>query len=163
MIMANDVLEHLHESPRVVLNKLLTGLSVGGFLFVTVPNLANIRKRLSLLRGRTNLAAYDLYYWYEGPWRGPVREYVRGDMESLCENLGLEKVQLGTVHHMLQNLPGYAHKPYKGVTRLFPDWRDTWVLVARKPAGWKAKTEISDDEFSRIYGQKSRGMLHAEQ
>lgn len=162
MIMANDVLEHLHDSPRLILNRLLGGLSVGGYLFITVPNLANIRKRLSLLVGRTNLAAYDLYYWYKGPWRGPVREYVRGDIEALCDNLGLQRVQLGTVHHMLHNLNKAAHPVYKGVTSLFPDWRDTWLLVAKKPKEWSPRNELSDTDFARIYGKKSRGELHGE-
>jgi len=160
MIMLNDVLEHIHDSPRDILNGLLSGLKEGGYLFVTVPNLANIRKRLSVLRGRTNLPAFDLYYWYQGPWRGPVREYVRGDMVSLCANLGLEQTQLGTVHHMLGNLPPIAQPLYKAATRVFPDWKDRWVLVARKPQGWQARTHISDKEFATIYGAKSRGSLH---
>lgn len=154
MVMMNDVLEHIHDSPRLLLNRLIEGLKTGGLLFITVPNLANIRKRLDLMRGRTNLANYDLYYWYEGPWRGPQREYVRSDLTAMCSHLGVEIVELGTVHHMLGNLPAVAHPVYKAVTTLFPDWRDTWLLVARKPAGWQPKTSISQAEFARIYGRK---------
>lgn len=160
MVMLNDVMEHIHDSPRELLNALVAGLKTGGLLFITVPNLANIRKRLDILRGRTNLAPYDLYYWYEGPWRGPQREYVRGDLEALCRNLGLDVVELRTVHHMLGKLPSVALPVYKAVTSVFTGWRDTWLLVARKPPGWSPRLTIPKDEFARIYGQSSKESLY---
>lgn len=160
MVMLNDVMEHIHDSPRLLLNGLVDGLKTGGFLFITVPNLANIRKRIDLLRGRTNLAPYDLYYWYEGVWRGPQREYVRGDLEALSRNLGLEIVELRTVHHMLGRLPGSVLPVYKAVTALFPGWRDTWLLVAKKPQGWTPRLTISEKEFASIYGRTSKESLY---
>ncbi len=160
MVMLNDVLEHIHDSPRDLMNSLVAGLKEGAYLFVTVPNLANIRKRLDLMRGRTNLPRYDLYYWYKGPWRGPQREYTRGDLVSFCNNLGVDIVELTTTHHMLQNLPVRAHSAYKLATRVFPDWRDTWVLVARKPKGWQPRHELSEAEFAQIYGQASKKSLY---
>lgn len=160
MVMMNDVLEHIHDSPRELLNQLLVGLKEGGYLFVTVPNLANIRKRLDIMRGKTNLARYDLYYWYRGPWRGPQREYVRGDLEAMCSNLGLEIIELKGVHHMLQRVPRIALVPYKLMTSLFPDWRDSWLMVARKPQGWTPKDTLSDSEFAAIYGVTSNDTLY---
>jgi SAM-dependent methyltransferase len=160
MVMLNDVMEHIHDSPRELLNSLVTGLKTGGLLFITVPNLANIRKRIDLMRGKSNLPNYDLYYWYRGPWRGPQREYVRGDLISMSKNLGVDVVELTTVHHMLGNLPSALHPAYKLVTAIFPSWRDTWLLVARKPEGWTAKTELNDAEFARIYGTSSNEQLY---
>ncbi len=160
MVMLNDVMEHIHDSPRELMNALVNGLKPGGLVFISVPNLANIRKRIDLLRGRTNLPRYDLYYWYKGPWRGPQREYVRGDLNSLCKNLGLEVVELYTVHHMLQNLSPKLRPIYKLVTNLFPDWRDTWVLIARKPESWAARMELSDKEFAKVYGTVNKESLY---
>ena len=160
MVMLNDVMEHIHDSPRELMISLVKGLKTDGYLFISVPNLANIRKRLSLLFGKTNLPAFDLYYWYEGPWRGPQREYVRGDLVSLCKNLNLEIVEISTVHHMLSNLPKPLHPFYKFATAIFPDWRDTWVLVAKKPEGWQAKEKLTNEEFSKIYAQKSKESLY---
>lgn len=160
MVMLNDVLEHIHDSPRDLLLTLVDGLKDGGLLFVTVPNLANIRKRIALMRGRSNLADFDLYYWYQGRWRGPQREYVRRDLISLCDNLELERLELSTVHHMLQNLPSIAHPIYRAVTTVFPDWRDTWLLVARKPEGWRAKRQLTDREFGKVYGRSSKASLY---
>jgi len=162
MVMMNDVLEHIHDSPRELLNMLVNGLRVGGYLFITVPNLANIRKRVDLLRGRTNLPNYDLYYWYRGPWRGPQREYVRNDLTSMCEHLGLEMVELNAVHHMLQRLPSFAQAPYKFATALFPDWKDSWLMVAKKPEGWMPRDVLNDEEFAKIYGKSSNESLYAD-
>ena len=160
MIMMNDVLEHIHDSPRELLNHLITGLKTGGLFFTYVPNLANIRKRIDLLRGRTNLPRYDLYYWYRSTWRGPQREYVRGDLVSMCENLGVQIIEISTVHHMMQNLTSSLRPAYRLATSVFPDWRDTWVLVARKPAGWQPRNALTDEEFARIYDKVNKEGLY---
>ena len=160
MVMMNDVLEHIPDSPRELLIELCNGLQVGGYLFITVPNLANIRKRLDLLRGRTNLPPYDLYYWYQGAWRGPKREYVRSDLELMAKYLGFEIVELKTADHMLHNLPRSLRKPYLWVTALFGDWKDTWVLVAKKPENWFPKNELSKSEFLKIYGKRNNESVY---
>lgn len=160
MVMMNDVLEHIADSPRELLLSLVNGLKPNGLLFATVPNIANIRKRLAVMRGRTNLPNYDLYYWYQGPWRGPKREYVRGDLVSMGENLGLEQVEIYTVHHMLKNLRPALHLPYRAITTIFPDWRDTFVYIGRKPQNWKAKHSLVDDEFAKIIEQTGKQGLH---
>lgn len=156
MVMMNDVLEHLHHSPRDILNDLIESINPGGYLFITVPNITNLRKRLDVLRGRTNLPKYDLFYWYPGPWRGPTREYTRGDLEQMTKFLGMELVELTTVHHMLSNLSPKLLPIYKGITKVFPDLADTWSLVAKKPDNWKPIKEISDSEFAKIYQHKSK-------
>ena len=158
MIMLNDVLEHLHDSPRDLLNELVSAIKPNGYLFITVPNITNLRKRLDVMRGRTNLPSFELFYWYPGPWRGPTREYTRYDLEQLVSFLGLEITQLTTVHHMLNNLPRKLSLPYKIVTTLFPDLADTWSLVAIKPENWTPRKTITDEEFANIYQKKSRNL-----
>ena len=158
MVMMNDVLEHIHHSPRDLLNDLVSAIKPEGYLFITVPNITNLRKRLDVLRGRTNLPSFELFYWYPGPWRGPTREYTRYDLEKLVDYLGLQTVELTTVHHMLANLSPKLVTPYKLITTVFPDLADTWLLVASKPTDWVPKKEISDTEFSEIYKQKSRDL-----
>ncbi len=139
MIMLNDVLEHLHSSPRDVLNSLLEFAKPEGFLLVTVPNAVNIRKRVDVLFGRTNMPRYEEYYWYPGEWRGHIREYVRNDLEELAGYLDLEIVELRSCDHMLQKLPGYAHGAYRMFTGIFRDCKDSWLLLAKKKAGWAAR------------------------
>lgn len=135
MVMVHDVLEHLHHSPRHLLERLIDKMSREGYLFVTVPNAANVRKRLAIVVGRSNLAPFKDYYWHPGDeWRGHVREYVRSDLRALAAFLHLEVQELRSCHHMLYKIPAAGRPLFRAFTVLFPGWRDTWLLVGRKRA-----------------------------
>jgi SAM-dependent methyltransferase len=143
MVMLHHVLEHLHDSPRPLLTRLLESVKPGGHLFITVPNAGNLRKRLDLLRGRTNLPAYADYFWSSVPYRAHVREYVRGDLECLTRFLGLEPRMLGSYHSMLHVIPPRFRGVYSALTSLMPGTRDSWYMLARKPADWRPPTAPS--------------------
>jgi SAM-dependent methyltransferase len=154
LVMLNDVLEHLHNSPRTLANSLLERVEDGGLFLITVPNAVNIRKRIEVFFGRTNLQYFDLYYWYPDPWRGHVREYTRDDLARLARNLDLEVVELHSCDHMLFKLPALVRPLYLAATRIFSGWKDTWLLLARKRAGWKPR-EMAPEEFAKIAGRFS--------
>lgn len=134
MVLVLSVIEHLHDSPRELLESLTALLEPGGFLVVTVPNAVNVRKRIDVLRGKTNLPPYSEYY-RESPWRGHVREYVKDDLRQLTGFLGMDEVELRSYHSMLHKLPKEAIRPYRALTTLFPGWRDSWLVVMQKPMG----------------------------
>ena len=158
-VMLHDVLEHLHDSPRDLLIELLSRVRDGGLLFVTVPNHLNLRKRIAAVRGHSIHPQFDTYYWYPGSWRGHVREYTADDCSRLAAALGLEVVEIAGVHHMLEKVPHRFRRAYLGLSRLFPSTRDTWSMVARKPAGWTPRPALSDDELRRVTGLTSWGEL----
>lgn len=139
MVMLHDVLEHLHDSPRHLLLHLLEFLKPEGLIFVTVPNAVNIRKRIDVLFGKTNLPKFEAYYWTDGPWRGHVREYVKDDLAKLSGYLDLETLELRGCDHMLEKLPPTARPAYLRLTKLFRGWKDSWMLVARKKPGWSPR------------------------
>ncbi len=143
MLVLNDVVEHLHDSPRELLNDLLEFVAPNGLLLVTVPNAGNIRKRLGLLRGGTNYQRFDTFYWYPGKWRGHVREYVKGDLVRLSDYLGIEILELHGCDQMLSGLSGLRRAVYMGLTNLLKGWKDTWILVARKPPGWIPRRNLA--------------------
>ncbi|HEV7565369.1 MAG TPA: methyltransferase domain-containing protein [Microbacteriaceae bacterium] len=154
MVMAHDILEHLHESPRALLAELLGRVTDGGWLFITVPNAVNLRKRIAVLRGATNLPNFASYFWFEGQWRGHIREYVRDDLANLAELMGLDVAELRGTHHLAHHLSTPVRLPYVAVTRWFDGLRDTWLLVARKRPGWDpapAPTPEVAEELRRIY------------
>lgn len=132
VVMSLEVLEHLHNSPRELLVHLVRLIRPGGYLLITVPNLANLRKRIDLLRGHSILPPYSKYYWSSGEWRGHIREYTRNDLEQLSDFLELSVIELRSCHQMLERLPRIARTPYVQATRLFPGLRDTWLLLAQK-------------------------------
>jgi SAM-dependent methyltransferase len=139
VVMANAVIEHLSGSPREFLNCLVAAAKPGGLVLVTVPNAVNARKRLAVLRGKTNMPPFDEYYWTSGAWRGHVREYTRGDLVQLAGFLGLADVRITGQHYMLFNLPRPLRLPFRMATAILPGCRDCWKLLGRKPAGWKPR------------------------
>ena len=154
MVMALEVFEHFHDSPREILNNLIELLRDGGYVFVTVPNAANLRKRVDLLRGRTNLSNFRFFYWMPAPWRGHVREYVRDDLTQLCVYAGLIQRELQSCHHMLEEkrFPWIVRRAYEAAAVLFPGWRDTWLLVGQKPANWRRDANPPKlEELAAIY------------
>lgn len=154
VIMLHDVIEHFHVSPRSLLNTLLSFLSEGGLLVLTVPNAGNIRKRLHLLMGKTNYPRYGYFYWYPGKWDGHVREYVRGDLQSLTGYLGLTQVKLQTFHIHLDILPKFIRPIWVHVSKLIPNTRDSFYLIAKKPTGWKPKDRPTKEEFNAAFGRQ---------
>lgn len=151
MIMLHGVLEHLHDSPRDLLNNLLQLARPEGLLFITVPNAANIKWRINVLFGRTNLPRFEVFYWYPGPWRGHIREYVRDDLIKLSKYLNLDVLELRGCDIRLQKLPVAAHPAYLLLTKIFPTWKDSWLLVARKKQAWESRKVLPEDELSRIF------------
>jgi SAM-dependent methyltransferase len=152
MIMSHDVLEHFHDSPRDLFNDLLELLKPEGLLFVTVPNAVNIRKRINVLFGRTNLPPFESYYWYPGVWRGHIREYVKDDLVKLSEYLSLEKLEIRSCDHMLSKLPTSIRTFYLIITSIFKGWKDSWLLVARKKSGWAVRKVLPQNELAKILG-----------
>lgn len=150
MVMMHDVIEHIHDTPRLLINDLLDMAKPEGILFITVPNQVNIKKRIEVLLGRTNLTAFETFYWSDPPWRGHIREYVRDDFVKLARYVGVETLELRGVDHMLQKIPGAARGPYLAATALFPDWKDSWAFVARKPRDWTARRALSNEEMKEI-------------
>lgn len=133
LVMSNDVLEHLHESPKEILKNMIDFVKPGGKILITVPNAVNIKKRINVLFGRTNLPPFDSYYWHKGDlWRGHIREYVKNDLIKLSEFNNLKIIKLEGCDHMLQNIPSKFHRPYLLSTLFFKSLKDSWILIAEK-------------------------------
>lgn len=141
MVMSHAVLEHLHDSPRMAFESLVELVRPGGLVYVSVPNAVNLRKRISVARGRTNYAPYGDYYWYPGSWRGHVREYVKGDLAAFAEALNLEVVELGGCDHMLASLSTnpLVQRTWKLATARMDSLKDSVYLVAAKPLDWEPR------------------------
>jgi len=146
MIMLHHVLEHLKDSPRDLLNALLQKLKPEGFLYVTVPNAVNLRKRLAVARGRTNYSAYASYYWAQNEYRGHIREYVRNDLVEMARFLGLEVVEAGHYNHFLHAVPKRLRFGVNLLCRAVPGFCDSCSLVARKPRSWSPKDSLTPEE-----------------
>lgn len=138
IITIHHVLEHFPSSPREILCQLLEYLKPHGILLITVPNAANLRKRLALLLGRTNYPSFDDYFLQPAPWRGHFREYVLGDLFRMARHLGLEIIDLTGVHMLayVALRSRLLQHAYCGMMSVLPvSLRDSLLLVARKTPG----------------------------
>jgi SAM-dependent methyltransferase len=137
MVMLHDVIEHFADSPRELLLNLIGLLRSGGYLYISVPNAVNLRKRLLVLSGRTNYPRFPAYYWSGSCWRGHKREYVKNDLELLCSYLGLTPVLLKGEHHRLDALPRWSQGLYRITLGRIDSLRETLSLIGKKGTNWK--------------------------
>ncbi len=145
MAMLIDVVEHLHDSPLEPLSAILELVKPGGYLLITVPNAANLRKRLSLIFGRTNYPPFEQFFWHPAPFRGHVREYVRKDLQQLARFLAMEIVSLRDIHIIAYARMQHAlvRGLYLSLLKIVPvrGIADSLLLLARKPERW-SRSEV---------------------
>lgn len=149
MVMTHDVIEHFSDSPRPLLLRLIELLRPGGYLYVTVPNAVNLRKRLLVIGGKTNYPRYPAYFWSGSIWRGHKREYVKDDLSQLCHYLGLKKILLKGQTHRLGAIPKWARGFYLATAGRIDSFRETLALIGQKEADWKP-VEISPEIHRQI-------------
>jgi SAM-dependent methyltransferase len=149
MVMLHDVIEHFADSPRSLLLDLIGLLRAGGYLYITVPNAVNLRKRLMVLSGRTNYPRLPAYFWSGPSWRGHKREYVKDDLALLCQYLGLQQVLLQGQHHRLNAIPSAVRSLYVHTVGRIDSLRDTLAMIGRKPSDWSAP-ELTEDQHKAI-------------
>ena len=85
LVVAGEVIEHLHTSPVTVLGNLSTWLRPGGALLIQTPNAVALHKRLRMLAGRNPLEPIrtDL----SNP--GHFHEYTLGELRDAAAGAGL--------------------------------------------------------------------------
>jgi SAM-dependent methyltransferase len=136
-------LEHLHHSPRGLMEEIRRVLRPGGRFVIGTPNAVNLRKRLSVFLGRTNLGELEEWYFDGSPYRGHVREPVVADLVRLCEwnGLGVERVVganfLGTTSKSFATLPRFLQPFVRGfAVGVLPRWpglcSDIHVVAAKQ-------------------------------
>lgn len=133
-----DIIEHLHESPRDILNTAGRFLKTGGALCVTMPNSVNLRKRLSVLVGKTNYPPVNQFYLSPRGWRGHVREYTLDEAVYIVRATGFEILDAATIEPI-------ASKKLGPITRhlflagclVFPHLRSGLSIIGRKPKDWQ--------------------------
>jgi SAM-dependent methyltransferase len=77
-------MEHWHSSPKPVLQELRRVIRPGGYLLLAGPNALNLRKRITVALGKSNLAPFS--HWYDPPvFRGHVREPVVSEFRQMLE------------------------------------------------------------------------------
>lgn len=145
VVMSHAVIEHLHESPRHLLNTMGTMACPNGLLLITMPNSVNLRKRLAVLAGRTNCVPVDQFYHSIGMWRGHVREYTLRETVYICEQSGFEVLNHTTFEPLAQEKLRFPLRElYLLLGRLVPTLRGGLLVICRKPTSWKPVQDDSE-------------------
>lgn len=156
-----DVIEHLHDSPRELLNFAVSFLKPNGLLVIETPNAVSLGKRLKVLFGKTGQVDANFWYWNLGQFRGHVREYTGPELKTILSNHNLTDIELRMVNvHKEDHLKTiYFYKgAFKGPMRALytvptsvsPRLRDTIRISARKPHHWRP-TRPSVRQFKQYY------------
>jgi len=95
VVVAGEILEHMTESRRF-LQEIRRVLRSGGWLVLSVPNIASLKYRLAFLTGRIPALAARADYTYEpdNPAypRGHVRDYSFAEMRRVLADYGFRVV-----------------------------------------------------------------------
>ncbi|HVR40863.1 MAG TPA: class I SAM-dependent methyltransferase [Thermoanaerobaculia bacterium] len=158
-----DIIEHLHESPRSLLNAVGPVLKTGGLLLITMPNSVNLRKRISVLLGRTNYVNVGEFFYALGTWRGHVREYTLSETAYIVEQAGYEVVSKETFEALAPiKLRPPLLQAFLAIASLAPTFRSGLLVLARKPASWKP-LEVTEETARKLAagtGSIPKGVLH---
>jgi len=134
-----DVIEHLHDSPRRLLNRVGEFLAPGGVLLVVMPSSVNLRKRIAIARGRTCYPPLDEFLNASGPWRGHVREYTPGEGADLLRMTGFEVLEMSQFDAILYDRlrSRIARTLFLGLSSIWPNLKDSFLVVGRRPSHWR--------------------------
>jgi 2-polyprenyl-3-methyl-5-hydroxy-6-metoxy-1,4-benzoquinol methylase len=109
VVSAFEVLEHLVDSPRAVVENIYIALRHGGRFVCTVPNIARLGSRLRVLCGRSVLPSYDAFYQDGAPFLGHRREMTIGEVEYMLKRAGFHPVQVSST---MVTVPGESCKSF---------------------------------------------------
>ena len=145
------VIEHLHQSPRAVLEDIYRVVKPGGAFIVTTPNIGWVRTRLRLLGGRT--VHFPVADWFDPPkFFGHIREYTLPELAWMVERAGftVEAAKYGNRTHLAtreRNNPDHWQRRFTvnslkrfveagaiGLAALWPSMRYNMMVIGRKAA-----------------------------
>ncbi len=163
IVLLIDVIEHLHTSPRELLNFSISALKVGGLLLVETPNSAALAKRLWVLLGKSNQTDANFFYWNIGEYRSHVREYSPSEVKQILQHHKLDILSLKMLNYFgdiesKRIFKKIIVKAYAFVSRIYPNFKSTILLGGRKPADWQP-TDASIRNFSKYYRHIERWNL----
>jgi SAM-dependent methyltransferase len=141
-----ETLEHLNFNPIPVLQEINRILIPGGYIYLTLPNLASLENRLKLLTGKSIHNSIDDYFTQLNPnsnfsvglhWR----EYTKTELIYMLSKIGFEDFRHSFFHPWdLLNLPlkfylkclWRSRNLNYSIKKLFPSLKSNQKLVCSK-------------------------------
>jgi 2-polyprenyl-3-methyl-5-hydroxy-6-metoxy-1,4-benzoquinol methylase len=151
-----DIIEHMHNSPRQILNYSITSLKPGGLLMITTPNVASLSKRLRFLVGKSAQVPVDFLYWNIGEFRSHFREYTKSELLRILQYQNLISINAYMLNIALEDMSckgimgNIILQSYGIISNIIPNFRDTILICGKKPDGWEP-TAPSIANFANEY------------
>jgi len=160
VVLILDVIEHLHNSPREILNYGISLLKPGGTIIIETPNAVSLFNRVKVLFGKNNHINCSFFYWNIGDFRSHIREYTKTELieiikihsinnikVNMVDSIDLESIpDLLQINHILKKVLSYLYK----CATLYPTFKQSIIISGKKPNNWK-QTEISLIKFKKLY------------
>ena len=134
------MIEHLPNSPKVLLENMRACMDESSILLVEVPNIAYWPNRLKALRGESVHQSLELMYASEPPFLGHHREYTVAELTQLLSWGGFVVEAVEVFNYSLSLRGGtwfdrlYALVMYLWPTLLFRDCREVIMIAAARSA-----------------------------
>jgi len=134
VVVLAEVIEHVPTPPYLVFDSIRRGLSPGGFLLVTTPNLYRLR---NLVRLATGQPIFDHFRVPEQD--GPLGHFLEYSQEQLDWHMRRAGFQIQRSELTQLSLGGatafarIARKSLAPVLAARPLWRDNIVVIGQKP------------------------------
>jgi hypothetical protein len=130
-ILLMAVVEHLNGSPLPLVRRLRARLPKGGQFIFEVPNIAEIGRRLRLLRGRSPLPPYNDYLESAYPFLGHNREMTKSEVSQLLSRAGLTVQEIFCYNYCpLEGRP-FAEKALATIASILPRMNLEGSIMAR--------------------------------
>jgi hypothetical protein len=131
LVMLMAVVEHLNGSPLELVRTIGTLVERrDGRLFLEVPNIATLWRRLQFLRGVSPLPDYATYLRSSYPFSGHNREMTVAEVRMLLDEAGFSLDRLECFDYS-PPAPGLKPAILRGIQRAVPSCRETIMAVAR--------------------------------
>lgn len=127
------LIEHLHKSPRSLFSELIRVLKPSGKALLGCPNAVNLRKRISVLFGRTNYPPIS-QFWKNGEphWFGHVREPTVGELVWMVRTAGFKVIKILGRNFIAKQNFSFLGRVGDPPLRLFPGLCSDIYILANK-------------------------------
>lgn len=165
VVLLIDIIEHLHNSPRELLNYSISALKPNGLLIIETPNTVLLANRLKVLFGKSNQVSANFIYWNIGEYRSHIREYTQSELKQILSYHNLVDVKSKMINVRIgqaksKNLFSII-KVYKLISNIYPNFRGTILISGKKPNNWHP-TDVSVKNFEDCYSHIKKYNLDSE-
>ena len=138
VIIMCEVLEHLNFNPLPLLKEINRIGSPNSLLYLSLPNVAQIRNRIAVLRGKALGISIAEFFTQLDPQSSEIvnghwREYTAAEIREILERLGyrIEKQYYFSLNETLQSST-LRHKASRRFYRKFPWLKENQTTIAIK-------------------------------